>query len=164
MDIVLYILAGVFLLIGIIGSIVPGIPGIPVAYLTLLMMHITDKYQYSWQFLLIWLVVVIIISVLDFVVPAWGTKKFGGTKYGTWGATIGVFVGLFLGPWGIIIGPFLGAVVGEIIANKNSSEALKAGFGSFLGIMSGTILKLIACGFIAYYYIKTFVTDTYLAL
>lgn len=164
MDIFLYILAGLCLLVGVVGSVVPGIPGVPVAYLGLIFMHVTDKYQYSLTFLLVWLGIVVIISILDFVIPAWGTKYFGGTKAGAWGATIGVIAGLFLGPWGIIIGPFAGAVIGELIAAKQDTNVLKAGFGSFIGILSGTVIKLICCGFMIYYYIKTLVGETYLAL
>ncbi len=164
MDIFLYIVAGILILVGLIGCVVPGLPGIPLSYLGLVCMHITDKYQYSWQFLLIWLAIVVVISVLDFVIPAWGTKKFGGTKAGAWGATIGVFAGLFFSPWGIIIGPFVGAALGELIANRNNTNVFKAAFGSFIGILSGTVLKLICCGFMIYYYVKTLVADTYLAL
>ena len=164
MDIALYILAGLCLLVGTIGCILPGLPGVPLAYLGLIFMHVTDKYQYSWTFMLVWLGIVIIISVLDFIIPAWGTKKFGGTKAGAWGATIGMIVGLFFGAWGIILGPFIGAVIGEMIANRADANALKAGFGSFLGILSGTVLKLICCGFMIYYYIKTLVGEAYLAI
>ena len=164
MDIALYIIAGILMVVGLIGCVVPGLPGIPLSYLGLLCMHFTDKYQYSWTFLLVWLAIVVAISILDFVIPAWGTKYFGGTKAGAWGATIGVFVGLFMGPWGIIIGPFVGAVIGELIANRNDTNVLKAGFGSFLGILSGTVIKLICCGMMVYYYIKTLVGTAYLAL
>ena len=164
MDIALYIIAGILMVVGLVGCVVPGLPGIPLSYLGLLCMHFTDKYQYSWQFLVIWLAIVVAISILDFVIPAWGTKYFGGTKAGAWGATIGVFVGLFMGPWGIIIGPFVGAVIGELIANRNDTNVLKAGFGSFLGILSGTVIKLICCGMMVYYYIKTLVGTAYLAL
>lgn len=164
MDIALYIIAGILMVVGLVGCVVPGLPGIPLSYLGLLCMHFTDKYQYSWQFLVIWLAIVVAISILDFVIPAWGTKYFGGTKAGAWGATIGVFVGLFMGPWGIVIGPFVGAVIGELIANRNDTNVLKAGFGSFLGILSGTVIKLICCGMMIYYYIKTLVGTSYLAL
>ena len=106
----------------------------------------TEKIHFSWQFLLIWGIVVVIISVLDYVVPALGTKHYGGTKWGVWGSTIGVFVGLFFGAMGVIFGPLVGAVIGELISGKQFNDALKAGWGSFVGILFGTILKLIACG------------------
>ena len=146
MTIFLLILAFLFLLIGIIGCIVPGLPGTPIAYAGLWIAQATDQVDFSWQFLLIWGIVVVIISVLDYVVPAWGTKHYGGTKWGVWGSTIGVFVGLFFGAMGVIFGPLVGAVIGELISGKQLNDALKAGWGSFIGILFGTILKLIACG------------------
>lgn len=146
MDIVLLILAFLCLIIGIIGCIVPGLPGTPIAYAGLWIAQATDRIDFSWQFLLIWGIVVVIISVLDYIVPAWGTKKYGGTKWGVWGSTIGVFIGLFFGAVGVILGPLVGAIIGELIAGKELEAALKAGWGSFIGILFGTILKLIACG------------------
>ena len=146
MEIFLLIVAFLFLVIGIIGCIVPGLPGVPFAYAGLWLAQATDRIDFSWQFLLIWGVVTIIVSVLDYVVPAWGTKRYGGTKYGVWGSTLGVFVGLFAGPWGVILGPLVGAVIGELLGGKAAQEALRAGWGSFVGILFGTILKLICCG------------------
>lgn len=146
MDIVLLILAFFMMLIGLIGCIVPGLPGTPIAYIGLWIAQATEKIHFSWQFLLIWGIVVVIISVLDYVVPAWGTKHYGGTKWGVWGSTVGVFVGLFFGAMGVIFGPLVGAVIGELISGKQLNDALKAGWGSFIGILFGTILKLIACG------------------
>lgn len=146
MDIFLLVLAFLCLLIGIIGCIVPGLPGTPIAYAGLWIAQATDRVDFSWQMLLVWGIVTIIISVLDYVVPAWGTKHYGGSKWGVWGSTIGVFVGLFFGAIGVIIGPLVGAILGELIAGKQLQEAIKAGWGSFIGILFGTILKLIACG------------------
>ena len=146
MDILLLVIAFILMLIGIIGCIVPGLPGTPIAYAGLWIAQITERVDFSWQFLLIWGVVTVVISALDYIVPAWGTKRYGGTKWGVWGSTIGVFVGLFAGPWGVILGPLVGAVIGELLGGKAAQEALRAGWGSFIGILFGTILKLIACG------------------
>ena len=153
MDIFLIILGAICLLVGILGCVLPVLPGVPLAYCGLLLLHATDKVQFSWQFLVIWAVVTIVVQVLDSVVPIWGTKKFGGSKMGVWGSTLGLLVGLFFGPWGIVLGPFLGAVVFELIDGKNTRLALKAGWGSFVGLMTGTILKLICCGLMTYYFI-----------
>lgn len=146
MDIFLLVIAFIFLFVGIIGCIVPGLPGTPIAYAGLWIAQATDKVDFSWQMLLIWGIVVVVVSILDYVVPAWGTKRYGGTKYGVWGSTIGVFAGLFAGPWGVIIGPLLGAIIGELLGGKETKEALRAGWGSFLGLLCGTIIKLICCG------------------
>ena len=154
MDIALLVIAFVFILIGFIGCIVPGLPGTPIAYAGLWIAQATDRVDLSWQFLLIWGIVVVIISVLDYLVPAWGTKHYGGTKWGVWGSTIGVFVGLFFGAISVILGPLVGAIIGELLAGKELQAALKAGWGSFVGILFGTILKLIACGLMTVYLIQ----------
>ena len=146
MDIFLLILAGLFVLLGIIGSIVPGLPGMPLAYAGLWIAQATARVDFSWQMLLTWGIITIIVSILDYIVPAWGTKQFGGTKYGVWGSTIGVFVGLFFGAIGVIVGPLVGAILGELISGKELSNAIRAGWGSFIGILMGTLIKLICCG------------------
>ena len=177
MDILLIILGAICLLLGLIGCVAPVLPGVPLSYLGLLLLHWTDRVQFSWQFLVIWGVIVGVIQVLDYIIPAWGTKRFGGSKYGVWGSTSGLLVGLFMGPWGIVIGPFLGAVLGELLyfnrhpqvtandgeqsenntqQNKNSNlnRAIRAGFGSFIGLLTGTVLKCICCGMMIAYFVK----------
>ncbi len=146
MEIFLLVIAFLLMLIGIIGCIVPGLPGTPIAYLGLWIAQATERVDFSWQFLLVWGIVMIAVSALDYIVPAWGTKHYGGTKYGVWGSTIGVFVGLFFGAAGVILGPLVGAVLGEMLSGKALAEALKAGWGSFVGILFGTVIKLICCG------------------
>lgn len=154
MDIFLLIVAFLFMLIGIIGCIIPGLPGTPLAYVGLWIAHATDRIDFTWQTLLIWGLVTLVVSILDYVVPAWGTKHYGGTKYGVWGSTIGVFVGLAFGAVGVILGPLVGAVLGELISGKEWQQAIKAGWGSFIGILTGTILKLICCGLMTTVLIK----------
>lgn len=154
MDIFLIILGALCLLIGFLGSILPALPGVPLAYIALWLLHATDKVQFSWQTLLIWGVVTIVVVVLDYVVPILGTKRFGGSKWGTWGSVVGLVIGMFLGPWGIVLGPFIGAFVGELIDGKGSKEALRAGWGSFVGLMTGTVLKLICCGLMTWQFVK----------
>ena len=157
MEYLLIILGALCLLLGIIGCIIPAIPGVPLAYGGLWLLQATDMVQFSWKFLIIWGIVTVVVTILDTVVPVWGTKKLGGSKMGVWGSTIGLIAGMFLGPWGIIIGPFIGAVIFELIDNKNAHEAIKAGFGAFIGLLTGTILKLICCGMMTYYFITALV-------
>lgn len=154
MDIVLIILAGVCMLVGLVGCILPIIPSVSLSYIGLLLLHFTERVQFSTRFLLIWLAIVVVIQILDYVVPIWGTKKAGGSKFGVWGSAIGLVVGFFFGPWGIVFGPFLGAVLFELLDGKNAMAAIKAGFGSFLGLLAGTILKLICSGMMIYYYVE----------
>lgn len=146
MEIFLLVIAFLMMLIGIIGCIVPGLPGTPISYVGLWIAQATDRVDFSWQFMLIWGIVVVVITLLDYVVPAWGTKRYGGSKWGVWGSTIGVFVGLFFGAAGVILGPLVGAILGELISGKQLNDALRAGWGSFIGILFSTVLKLIACG------------------
>lgn len=158
MDYFLIGLGILFLILGILGGVLPILPGPPLSYVALLLLHITNKYQFSSRFLIIWAVVTIAVFLLDYIIPAWGTKKFGGSKRGVWGSIIGLLIGLFLfPPFGIIIGPFTGAVIGEITGGKDNKTALKAGFGSFIGFLAGTMLKLIASGMMAWYFVAEIV-------
>lgn len=155
MDYVLIAFGIIFIISGVLGCVLPIIPGPPLSYIGLLLLHFTEKYQFSSEFLILWLIITVFIYGLDFVIPVWGTKKFGGSKRGVWGSIIGLVIGMFLfPPIGIIIGPFAGAVIGEYTSGKESKEALKSGFGSFLGFLVGTLLKLIVSGMMTWYFAK----------
>ena len=103
------------MVIGIIGCLVPALPGPPISFLGLLFLHLSKFGQFTTPTLIILGSIAVVVTVLDYIVPLWGTKKFGGSKYGTKGATVGLIVGFFLGPLGIIMGPLIGAFVGEMI-------------------------------------------------
>jgi uncharacterized protein YqgC (DUF456 family) len=159
MDFILISLGILFMIVGIIGCALPFLPGPPLNYIGILLLHFTTGFQFTNRFLLIWAVITVVVIVLDYIIPVWGTKKFGGSKQGIWGSVIGLVAGLFFfPPFGIIIGPFLGAVIGELIAGKDSGAALKSGFGSFVGFLTGTILKLIASGMMTWYFGKELIT------
>ncbi len=158
MDYVLIGLGILLLVSGILGCVLPVIPGPPLNYAALLLLHFTGRYQFATQFLLVWAVITVVVYALDYVIPAWGTRKFGGSRRGVWGSVIGLVVGLFFfPPFGIIVGPFAGAVIGELTAGKDSGTALKAGFGSFIGFLLGTLLKLIASGMMTWYFFRELV-------
>ena len=154
MDILLIILSFLCLLIGFAGCILPVLPGAPLSYAGLLLLHFTDRVQFSTSQLLVWLVVVIVVQVLDYVVPLLGARYSGGSRWGTRGCLVGTIVGLFFMPWGIVLGPFLGAVAGELLGGRRTSEALRSGLGSLAGFLLGTVLKCAVCG----YFIWVFVT------
>ena len=139
----LWISLGIILVVvGIVGSLLPLLPGPPVAYVGLLIQQFREPAPFTTQFLLICAGIVVVSLILDYLIPIWGTKKFGGTKYGVWGCTIGFLLAFWMGPLGIIIGPFLGAFVGEMIAGQDSRKSFKAALGSFVGFLMGSFLKL----------------------
>ncbi len=158
MDVVLIIIGIILLLIGFAGCIIPGIPGPPIAYLGLLIQIFKTENPFTTKFLIIWAFIMIAVSALDYIVPVIGTKKFGGSKRGVWGSIIGLFAGIFFfPPIGLIIGPFLGAFIAELTGGKETESALKAGFGSFIGFITGVVLKLAVTGVMAYYFFGSFV-------
>ena len=157
MDIFLLILAILCLLTGIAGSFLPILPGPPISYIGFLLVEASRFADFSTSFLLIWAVVVIILGILEYYIPTWGTKRFGGTKYGQRGATIGTLLGIFIPPQplGLIIGPFLGAYIGELIHDsKNSNKAFRSAWGSFVGFLAGTFLKVVTVLVMAFFFIR----------
>lgn len=152
MDVFIMIVGALCVLIGVAGSLLPVLPGTPVSYVGLLLLLLIDGCSFSAQFLLIMLLLVVLQQVLNYVIPIWGVKKYGGSKAGQWGGVIGLLLGLFFVPWGIIVGPFIGAVVGEMLNGNTTSDSVRAGFGSFVGNFLTTILGLILSGVMAYYY------------
>jgi len=152
MDIFLILLGLSLIIIGLLGSVLPVIPGPPLSFAGLLALHFTSKFEFSFTLLLIYGILMILIIILEYVIPIYGTKKMGGTKYGMWGSTIGLIAGLFVfPPFGLIIGPFIGAFIGELIYGKTSEVALRSAVGSFLGFIFSTLLKLIYCFLIIYH-------------
>ena len=153
-DYILLILGIILLIIGILMCLVPILPGPPLSYLGIILLHMTRFGQFSTSTLIIFGVIAVVVTVLDYIVPVWGTKRFGGSKYGTRGATVGLIVGFFLGPLGIILGPLIGAFVGEMIFKDDMNYAFKAGFGSLLGFLTGIGLKLAASFVMTFYFVK----------
>lgn len=149
------IIAGILLLIGsVAGSILPFLPGPPLAYISLILLQQTGRHPFSTTFLVAWAIVVVLVAMLEYLIPIWGTKRFGGTKGGTRGATAGLVVGLFLPPWGFVIGPFVGAFIGELINRQDSHTAFRSAVGSFVGFLAGTVVKIVLCLVMAFYFIK----------
>jgi uncharacterized protein YqgC (DUF456 family) len=143
------------MVIGIIGCVLPVIPGPPLSFVGLLLLHFSKYAEFSFNFLLLFGAIAVIVTVLDYVFPIWGTKKFGGSRAGMWGAAIGLVIGIIVfPPIGIIVGPFAGAVIGESLTGKKSADAFRAGFGSFMGLMMGIGLKLAASLAMTYYFVK----------
>ena len=155
MDIMLLSISVILLLIGLAGCLLPVIPGPPVSFLSLLIVNFTGYADFTVNFLVITACVAVAVTVLDLVVPVWTTKKFGGSRYGMWGAGIGIFAGMFfLPPVGLIIGPLAGAILGELIKGTDGRKAIVAGLGSFAGFLLGVGLKLAVSITITFWFIK----------
>lgn len=154
MDTFWLVLGLILMTVGILGCLLPLLPGPPLAFAALLIQQLRSDPPFTSKFLWIWAVITVIVTALDYIIPVYGTKKYGGSSYGVWGCTIGLIAGIWMGPLGIIIGPFLGAFVGELISRNNSENALKAAWGSFVGFLFGTLLKLIACLVMAWYLVR----------
>ena len=152
MMVAMSILAGLLLLIGFVGCVVPVLPGPIIGYCGLLALIPTEKCPSTLVLVTMGLVVAA-VTVADYVVPAIGAKKFNCSRWGTFGCFVGTIVGLFFVPIGILVGPFLGAFLGELIAMKSIAAALKGGFGAFLGFLSGVFLKILACIAMTFIYV-----------
>lgn len=156
-DLIWIILSALLLVVGAVGTIAPILPGLPLCWAGLLALKLipTTQNEISWVTIIILGVVTVVISILDNVLPIWGTKKKGGNRKVVWGATIGLLFGFFIGPWGIILGPFAGALIGALITGSKLKPAAKQASGAFAGFLAGLLLKLITAGFIIFFFIRT---------
>ena len=138
------ILAGILLLAGLVGTVLPVLPGPPIAWAGLLAAHFSRYSNLEIWILIATGIAAAIVTVIDNVFPSLMTKKAGGSKAATWGCTIGLLASFFLGPLFILIAPFVGAFIGEMIHDSSDAKrALKAAFGAFKGFLLGTGLKMI---------------------
>ncbi len=156
MEVFLVGVALLLMILGIIGSFLPVLPGPLTSWAGLLVLHFTDGVEMSQTFLIVTLLVAVFIYVLDYIIPALGTKRFGGSRAGMIGTTLGLIIGLLSPiPFGIIIGPFVGALIGEMFHRNDFEKALKAAFGSFLGFIASTFLKfIVAIVFLGFFIVK----------
>ena len=153
MDTFLIVLAGLFLVIGLIGSVVSKLPGTLLCYLGIVILQYSSIAEFSVHFFIKWGVLVIAVQGLDYFVPNWGNRKFGGSKKGVWGSLIGMFAGMYFGPVGIISGAIAGAFTGELFAGKDSNTAIHHAISSFTFFILGTVSQLIVAGIMIYYYV-----------
>ena len=156
MDILIFATALLLSVLGLAGCIFPALPGAPLSYGALLLLHLTERAHFSGQQLIVWLLLVILLQVLDYLTPILGSKYSGGTQWGNRGCIAGSIIGIFFMPWGIILGPFLGAVIGELLGGNTIQRAIRAGLGALIGFMVGTLLKVIVCFYFLYQLIAVF--------
>lgn len=156
MDILIIVIGLILALAGIIGCILPVIPGPIFSFLALILLSLTKNWQiFSPTFLIVMGALTALLMILDYIAPALGAKKYGASKPGLWGSVIGMVIGIFfIPPWGIIVGAFVGALVGELLAGKSGKNALRAGWGILIGNVLAIGLKLAFTTVALYYYIK----------
>ena len=170
MEYLIYLLAVICIIVGIVGDVVPGLPGVPISYAAMLLLHFFTGITYSNETLIIYGVLCAVITIVDYFVPIWGTKKFGGTKAGVRGSTIGLVVGvvvlpilgIVIGPFGLIgilAGPFVGAYIGEKMSGVDDSLAWRSAIGSFVGFVAGTLLKVVYSIVVAVVVVKDIITS-----
>jgi len=155
-DTVLIIAGAVCMISGILGCFLPVLPGPPLSYAALLLLHVTSRYDLSLRLLFIFAILTVIVTLLDYLIPVFGAKKFNASKYGIWGSFIGLVLGIFIfPPFGIIFGTVIGAFAGELVAGKKTGHAVKSAAGAFIGFVTGTGLKLVFCLVMAYYFLTS---------
>ena len=152
----LIILGFILAVLGLVGCILPVIPGPPLSFISLLILSLVrDWAPFSPTFLIVMGVLTAITFILDYTIPVLGAKKYGAGRYGLWGSILGMIIGLFVfPPFGLFLGGFIGAMAGELFAGKKGDEALKAGLGVFIGNLLATGLKFGLSGVMLFFYLR----------
>ena len=143
--------------VGLLGSVLPALPGPPVAYAGALLLLLCPGTEVSTTFLVVSGIIMLVITVVDYLLPVWFTKMSGGSKESVRGALAGMVLGLFFLPWGLVLGPFLGAFAGEYIACSRAGKAFKVASASFIAFLVTTMLKIIYGVVILFYIVKALV-------
>ena len=156
MEILLVILAFALLVAGILGAVLPILPGPPLSYIGLLIMQRSGYGGFSPVFLWGWAGIAVSVTVMDYFLPALMSKWFGGSRAAAIGSFVGLLAGIFFfPPWGMLLGSFIGAFAGELFHNRaNGIKAFKVASGAFLAFIVGSGAKLIACSMMLYYAVK----------
>ena len=158
-DVIFITLSVILLLVGMVGTVIPVLPGVPLCWTALLMLKFAPlvRDDISWTTIIVLGIIGLIVSILDNLLPLWGTKQMGGNKKVVWGATIGLILGIFFGLPGIIFGPFVGAFIGGVLSGSKFTNATLHAVGAFLGFAMGLTIKLITVGLILFFYVKALV-------
>lgn len=158
METILFITGILLLITGLIGCVVPFIPGPPLAYLALLLTLVYPPQVQDLEFYLLWAIITATVTLMDYYIPIVAARRFGGTRLGVRGALAGLFVGIFIfPPFGIIIGPLVGAFIGELLGGNKFDVALRSAFGSFIGFLAGTVMKITVVLLMGYYFVIAFI-------
>jgi len=155
-EIIVIIIGAILILLGLAGSILPVLPGPPLCFIGLLLLAFIKHFSHPLTpafFILMGLVLIAALG-LDYIIPVWGAKKYGASKWGIWGSVVGMVIGIFFPPFGILLGALIGALVAEWLFNKKEGRPLRAAWGVFVGTLLGTVLKLGISAVMTYYFIR----------
>jgi hypothetical protein len=150
------ILGAVFVFLGIAGCVLPLLPGPPLSFIGLFLLALVNHFSppFTPTLIIVMAVITIAVTLGDYLIPLWGAKRYGTSKWGIWGSVAGMAIGLLFSPFGMLLGALIGAVVVEWLVQKEKEKALKAGWGVIMGSLLGTVLKLGVSGIMAYYFIR----------
>ena len=138
-----WVLAGLIIIAGLAGTVIPALPGVPLVFLGLLIGAWTGNFEIvGWTTIGILAALAIIAWAVDFLAGAAGARYLGASSRAFWGATIGAIAGIFFGIAGMLLGPFIGAVLGELSGGSNVVQSGRAGFGAWVGMVIATAIKL----------------------
>lgn len=143
MEIALTVVAVLLVIIGLAGTVLPALPGVPLIFGGLLLIAYQDGFNKVGVVTLVILGILTVFAfAIDYLAAIFGAKRVGASRLAIIGAAVGTIAGLFLGFIGIIIGPFVGAAIGEFITRQDALQAGKVGFATWLGIVIGVAVKL----------------------
>ena len=146
MDLLLIIISGVLIILGIIGSFMPILPGPLTSWFGLFILNLISSIEIENTLLTITFIIAVTIFILDSLIPIYGSKYFGATKYGIIGASIGLVIGILTPiPFGILIGPIMGALIGELLFNKDLKKSIKSSIGVLIGFVASSFIKFVTC-------------------
>ena len=156
MELILVILAFILLAAGILGTIIPILPGPPLSFVGLLVLQWSGRGEFTFVFLLVWAVITAAVTIMDYLLPSFMAKRLGGSRAASIGSFLGLLAGIFFfPPLGFVIGPFLGALAGELIIQRaHSAQAFKVAFGAFFAFILGSGAKLLVCSLMLFYAIR----------
>ncbi len=147
-------IGAIFVIMGLIGCIVPIIPGPPLSFIGLLMLQLKEHSPFTLSFMIILGTIVLAITIIDYVMPFWSAKYFSSSKLAIRLSMLGLLFGMFIfPPWGFIIGSILGAIIGELVIGKKEIQIFKSSFATVLGFVVSTIIKVLLSGYMFWLFI-----------
>jgi uncharacterized protein YqgC (DUF456 family) len=150
------VIGSIFVLVGIAGCVLPILPGPVLIFLGLLVLALLKDFfpPLTPTLMIVMAILTVIVTIGDYMIPLWGAKKYGTSKWGIWGSVAGMAIGLLFSPFGMLLGAVIGAVAVEWLVQKEKGKAFKAGWGVIVGSLLGAVLKLGVSGMMVYYFIR----------